>query len=227
MPVLPANAVAALKLGPEKTTAGSLAYFGIVKSLLLQSPGIIYRSEFIRNLHVIYGLCKETLCNDLLRLIGMKDDSIFKSSHNVPKTTQITLDFFCDGVSIFKNSVSGSILPLMCRIYSIGKFIIPVDYSTPFVVAVFHGPDSKPDVHQYFEDFIKELQDGKNAISGLILRLRYFIGDTPMRAMVKGELRNISLLNIFIFISIFLFISGIFALQEQRDHQVILHVKGA
>ena len=111
--------------------------------------------------------------------------SHWRKCEEAPATTQIFLDFFADGVKIFENSTSGSMTPLMCHIYSIGEFIVPVEISSPFLVAVYHGI-MKFDPMQFFRDFLAEIESSQDAESGIILSLRYFIGDTPMQAVVKG-----------------------------------------
>jgi len=105
--------------------------------------------------------------------------------------TLIVIDVNIDGVQIFKCSNMPQVIPILCRVYSIGKYIVPLQEAQPFLCGVYHG-NGKPPVEVFIQDFRADLErldplkpkgyEGRK----IQVVVRCFICDTPMRTMLKG-----------------------------------------
>ncbi|KAE8743360.1 hypothetical protein FOCC_FOCC011059, partial [Frankliniella occidentalis] len=100
------------------------------------------------------------------------------------KCTDISLDFFTDGLSPYK-SVKSKVWPILCRLSA-------TDFSyesAPFLVSVFCGK-MDPIPAEFLRDFVceaKDLETNGMKINGIRYEVRFqkFIADQPARAKMK------------------------------------------
>lgn len=169
----------------KKMYWGELLHFGLYEALTLKSCGVMHTHEYRRTLCILNAVHPEVMCEELRNVVScayLKEDAV-----DPPEKTIVELDLFADGVTIFENSQKPSILPIYGRIVTIGGIAVPQKLCHPFTISIYYGP-GKPNKFQFFERLLKELKDCGPAFktSGIVIKVRLFIGDTPIRAWMKG-----------------------------------------
>jgi len=144
-------------IGAHKKLISKMVYFGIENILSgRMAGGHLHRGEYLNYVRAI-SLIDEHAFTDKFVERAFNFASIKTPKYGGRKEEfSIVIDLFHDGVQIFNNSKTQTVIPLMGRVISIDGHEIPSDKSRPFIIGVHHGP-AKPNVHAYFYDLREEL----------------------------------------------------------------------
>lgn len=78
----------------------------------------------------------------LLRTMSEQESRVSQTvrEKNNKGTPHFKIDVNIDQVQLFENTTSGSAIPILARIHSIGKHKVPVKMARPLLVGMYHGP---------------------------------------------------------------------------------------
>lgn len=132
--------------------AGTYMHFGVQEPLLIQSPGLVEKWQYINTWRLIYILFPDFVPIEIIPAIAPKkeeeyDQEIFKLWRDLPtpdpkKTQDLAFHIHghIDGVQWFKDTNEGSGVPILGRLVAIenkkSKKILKIPNLEPFVIGV-------------------------------------------------------------------------------------------
>jgi hypothetical protein len=157
--------------GLEKTA--SYLHVGILKSLLLQSCGVVQKWQYINTMRLVYTLFPEMVPKELLAVIRPQpgeeyDKKILKDWSNLPEPDQtqkrklvLEIHGHLDGVKWFENSLQPKGVPILGRLVGIrdevtGEYV-KITTLDPFIIGALHLY-SKTSTKEFVKDFVEELR---------------------------------------------------------------------
>lgn len=132
--------------------AGTYMHFGVCEPLLIQSPGLVEKWQYLNTWRLIYILFPNFVPNEMISAIAPKkgeeyDADIFKLWHGLPKPDPkknqdlaFHIHGHIDGVQWFKDTNEGSGVPILGRLIAIedkaAKKILKIPNLEPFIIGV-------------------------------------------------------------------------------------------
>jgi hypothetical protein len=195
-----------------KPVKGDVVDFGIESSILLTGHGNTNGCHHRRLLQRLNAAYPDLLSETLLKVA---DEALYYQERREnrlgrrPKMNFFSLKGFVDGMQIANNSAKPQAYPTLATIERICKYDpddpntfpeywktgikIPLQFSQPFIVNIYHGK-KKPNIFQFYKKMFQELRhlDPHKKMPAkarsITAQLHCMICDSPMQSWISGNL---------------------------------------